>query len=414
MIVLIDGIRYQLTTPKNEAVLESAIQSNCQHIFGPDSFYFDIKKMIRSKAGVASIPDGYVIFFTPKPRWAIIEVELASHPVYDHVIPQLSKFNKGIEDSSTRKKLVEILYGVFDEDEVLKARLKQKIKTGEVYKFISDLVSEQPLIIVAIDQRTEELDEAIDDIKGEVKVVEFRTFRREGISDDVNAYMFEPVFSKPSPPIIDNGNGDDDKERRGTDKFGSRLGSNKAKINAVLSKEPKSMKTLLKEAGLSNTQYGHLKSLIEKGFVEKTDKGFRKIGGSEPVIDTPPRDGFSEFWAPIRKEGLFKGKPVPIRDEGWIGKGIKGNYILLVLHNHACEVKLWFRGKDRLDRRKKIIALFPKTKYEYRLHESPKAAQVIFPVLDKGKKDHEYWPGIREKLTSLGAEIYNKILESDV
>jgi len=166
MIVLIDSIRYQLTTPKSEAVLENAIQSNCEHIFGPDSFYFDIKKKIKSKAGVASIPDGYVIFFTPKPRWAIIEVELASHPVYDHVIPQLSKFNKGIEDSSTRKKLVEILYGVFDDDEVLKARLKQKIKTGEVYKFISDLVSEQPLIIVAIDQRTEELDEAIDDIKG--------------------------------------------------------------------------------------------------------------------------------------------------------------------------------------------------------------------------------------------------------
>jgi len=205
-----------------------------------------------------------------------------------------------------------------------------------------------------------------------------------------------------------------DPQPEGTDKWGYRIGSKKARINAVLSTEPKTMKTLMQEAGLSNTQYGHLKSLIEKGFVEKTDKGFRKIGGSEPVIDTPPRDGFSEFWAPIRKEGLFKGKPVPIRDEGWIGKGIKGNYILLVLHNHACEMKLWFRGKDRLDRRKKIIALFPKTKYEYRLHESPKAAQVIFPVLDKGKKDRKDWPEIREKLTSTGAKIYNKILESDV
>ena len=90
------------------------------------------------KAGVVSIPDGYAIFFTSpkKARWAIIEVELASHPVYEHVIPQLSKFNRGIEDSSTRKKLVEVLYGISDEDEVLRARLKKKIQSGEVYKLI--------------------------------------------------------------------------------------------------------------------------------------------------------------------------------------------------------------------------------------------------------------------------------------
>ena len=82
-------------------------------------------------------------------------------------------------------------------DEVhIKARLKQKIKTGEVHKFISDLVSEKPLIVVAIDQRTEELDEALRHIGAEVQVVEFKTFRREGLSDDINAYMFEPVETK--------------------------------------------------------------------------------------------------------------------------------------------------------------------------------------------------------------------------
>jgi hypothetical protein len=196
-IVLIDGVRYQLITPKSEAWLEQAIQSNCEHIFGSDSFYFDIKSKIKSKAGVVSIPDGYVIFFTPKKaRWAIIEVELASHSIFNHVIPQLSKFNSGIEDSSARRKLVDILYDLFDDDEVLKARLKQKIKTGEVHKFISDLVSENPLIVVAIDQRTEELDEALRHIGAEVQVVEFKTFRREGLSDDINAYMFEPVETK--------------------------------------------------------------------------------------------------------------------------------------------------------------------------------------------------------------------------
>jgi len=97
---------------------------------------------------------------------------------------------------SSANSIVDVIYGLFDDDEVLKARLKQNIKNREVHKFISDLVSEKPLIVVAIDQRTEKLDEALRHIGDEVQIVEFRTFRREGLSDDINAYMFEPVATK--------------------------------------------------------------------------------------------------------------------------------------------------------------------------------------------------------------------------
>ena len=92
------------------------------------SFYFDVKKVIRSKAGIASIPDGYAILFGPKPRWCIVEVELASHPIYEHVISQLSKFNRGIEDTQTRKNIVDLLYEAFSKDDILKAQLKKKIQ----------------------------------------------------------------------------------------------------------------------------------------------------------------------------------------------------------------------------------------------------------------------------------------------
>ena len=276
MIVLIDGVRYRLVIPDNEAALEVAIKSNFQHIFGPDSFYFDIKSKIKSKAGVVSIPDGYVIFFTPKKaRWAIIEVELASHSIYNHVIPQLSKFNSGIEDSSARRKLVDVLYDLFDDDEVLKAKLKQKIKSGEVHKFISDLVSENPLIVVAIDQRTEELDEALRHIGGEVQVVEFKTFRREGLSDNVNAFVFEPVLKS----IIYTGNGTNFKER-GTDKFGSRLGSNQAKINSepIVTSLTALRLAYLKELS-PKVKQEHIKLLIE---IDKTHKHIFEVDWNHP------------------------------------------------------------------------------------------------------------------------------------
>ena len=217
MIVLIDGVRYRLVIPDNEAALEKAIKSNFQHIFGPDSFYFDVKKVIKSKAGIASIPDGYIILFEPKARWCILEVELASHSIYDHIVPQLTKFNRGIENSSSRKKIVEMFYSIINEDEVLKAKLKQQIKTGEIYKFISDLISENPLIVVAIDQRTDELEEAIRDIRGDVRVLEFRTFQREGITDQINAYVFEPIIKAKSKikPVKNNDFTEELSTRRG-------------------------------------------------------------------------------------------------------------------------------------------------------------------------------------------------------
>ena len=138
---------------------------------------------------------------------------------------------------------------------------------------------------------------------------------------------------------------------------------------------------------------------------------------ARPAIDVQTEKKnveYSEFWEPIRREGLFAGKPVPMRDEGWIGKGIKGISLLLQLHNHACSVLLSFQGDDRLERRESVMELFPKEEFEYELRESPKFANVMFPVFNKGKNDQEDWPEIREKLTQLGAIIYNRIKDSDI
>lgn len=138
---------------------------------------------------------------------------------------------------------------------------------------------------------------------------------------------------------------------------------------------------------------------------------------SRPAIDIQTEKTsveYSEFWEPIRKEGLFAGKPVPVRDERWIGKGIKGISLLLQLQNNACSVLLSFQGDDRLERRNNVLELFPDNEYTYELRESPKFANIVFPVLNKGKKDKEHWPEIQEKLTNLGAQIYNSIKDSDV
>ncbi len=195
MIILIDGVKYILKNPDNEDYLEKIIEKNYKYIFGEESFYFNFKKKLKSKSGIGSIPDGYLIVFNSNPEWYILEVELASHPLYDHIIPQLTKFNRGIEGVSTKKSLIDMFYDEIKTNPILEARVKEKIGSGEVYKFISDLISVKPSIIIVINERTSELEEAIRDIRGDVKILEFKIFRREGISEEIDAYIFNPVIN---------------------------------------------------------------------------------------------------------------------------------------------------------------------------------------------------------------------------
>ena len=126
---------------------------------------------------------------------------------------------------------------------------------------------------------------------------------------------------------------------------------------------------------------------------------------------------YSEFWGPIRQGrlgALFVGKPVPISNEGWISKSIRNIGVTLFLTNQRCYIQLYFQGKDRLERRDKIMELFPESDYLYEYNDSPKQIRVQFPVLDKGKNNQDDWNEIREALVTMGTDIYNKINESDL
>ena len=122
---------------------------------------------------------------------------------------------------------------------------------------------------------------------------------------------------------------------------------------------------------------------------------------------------YSEFWEPIRREGLFSGKPVP-HDAGSISKSVRGIAVDLVARKNYCSVLLSFSGENRSVRREKTMELFPKSEYDYKHTDTRKFACVVFPVLDKGRGNREDWDEVREKLVAKGTDIYSKIYESDV
>ena len=256
MIVLIDGVIYRLLVPEKEAYLERYVEENYKFIFGNDSIYFP-KKKITSRAGIGTIPDAFLINFNPQPKWSIVEIELASHPVYKHVFPQLTKFRRAIEDSSTRGNLTEFFYDFIKSDIILEDKFKKHIGSGEIHKAIADMVAKNPRIIVAIDEKTKELDEALMDFGGEVEVVEFKVFRRVGISEEINAYLFKPAFTY----------------RKQVSAISRPISTSKSKVRSRKGSIIHAVYRLFDEKGVENVTYKECEQLAK---IIKPDTAFNK------------------------------------------------------------------------------------------------------------------------------------------
>jgi hypothetical protein len=193
-MLLVDGIKYRLWTPRDEEKeFHPIIRGHYKEIFGEDSLYFDVKHVLKTTSGIGSIPDAYVINLSKPSEWYVVENELASHPVYDHIVKQLTKFINGIANQSARSQILDMLYDEINKDNVLKATVQKLIDSTDIYRALSKLLSNPPRIVIMIDQKTSEVEEACQVLKYQTDIVEFRTFLRED-AENVHAHLFEPIY----------------------------------------------------------------------------------------------------------------------------------------------------------------------------------------------------------------------------
>ncbi|MEM2873734.1 MAG: DUF5655 domain-containing protein [Nitrososphaerales archaeon] len=202
LMLLIDGVKYHLHEFKEEREFESVVEEHAKDIFGEESIYFG-KKKISSLSGIGSIPDGYAITFKDTQRWYVVEVELSSHRIFNHVVPQINKFINGIRSDRTKRELINYMNEEIRSQPIIEHLIKERF--GEVYKFLSDLIYKPPIVLIIIDEKTKELDDVVSSIPAETKVLEFKTFEREGVGLGVHAHLFSPLFSEKQPEdIIEN------------------------------------------------------------------------------------------------------------------------------------------------------------------------------------------------------------------
>ncbi len=186
-MILIENEKYFEYTPSLEDELEQMVSEHSKEIFGSKSLYFNTKKQIKTGAGIISIPDGYVLLVGSKPQWHVVEVELSGHNVYEHVVPQISKFIHGMKNPEVKHKLAEELYNRLIKDQAMLDDFRG-MNDGELFKYISDCVKTQPSITVIAEQITPELIEALETLAD--NVVEFKTFKS---LKGNHAHYFEPI-----------------------------------------------------------------------------------------------------------------------------------------------------------------------------------------------------------------------------
>ncbi len=193
-MLLIDGVRYEEWIPEKEVEeFQPMVKEHVQDIFGNKSKYIEARRL-KSKAGIGSIPDGFVIICGDSPQWHIVEVELSAHQLYDHIVNQVGRFVNGIKNPVTQKNIVDTIYQEITGSKMSKVEVEEAIGSGEIHKFLTDLISLPPILAIVIEKKTPELGEAINLLKySPIKIIEFRTFRRVG-AEAVHAHLFEPLY----------------------------------------------------------------------------------------------------------------------------------------------------------------------------------------------------------------------------
>jgi hypothetical protein len=206
-MLLIDGVKYELWTPKKEVEeFHPLVKEHYREIFGRNSIFIEGSKL-ESESGKGSVPDGFVVTLGEVSQWHIVEMELSTHQLYDHIVNQVGRFIGGVKNTVTQKKIIEAIYRHIQENKQRKAEFEETIGSGEIYKLLTDIISKSPVLTIIIEKRTLELDEAIDLLKySPIEIVEFQTFVREGVGLPVHAHLFEPLYEpaisvKPKPTL---------------------------------------------------------------------------------------------------------------------------------------------------------------------------------------------------------------------
>ncbi len=197
LLITKNGI-YKKSEFSSEQELEKVVMDNYRLIFGEYSIYLP-QKMITTIGGSGTVPDAIVLYFENEGAWFVVEVELANHGVWNHIVPQITKQLVALENLETKRKLVEIFFEKVKESDELKNKFKEQgIDEVDIRKVIEDIIANPPIVVIPIDKVPADLKQWAQVLKNPVFILEFEKY----VNGETGKVMYripEPIT--PLPPI---------------------------------------------------------------------------------------------------------------------------------------------------------------------------------------------------------------------
>lgn len=182
---------------ENEQEIEDVIIDNSEYFFGSSSIFLP-KKLIKTREGFGTIPDGFAIDLASR-TWYVVEVELGHHSVWSHIAPQVAKQMIAVASPETRQIIEEIVIQMFTESEDVKEKFKEeKIKEIDIRKVIGEILRKPPVIGMPINRISPDLKEWARTLRNDVRLWLVRKYIEFGVPENV-AYEIPEEYR----PVLD-------------------------------------------------------------------------------------------------------------------------------------------------------------------------------------------------------------------
>lgn len=154
---------------ENEQEIEDVVIENAEYFFGSSSIFLP-KKLIKTRDGFGTIPDGFAIDLASR-TWYVVEVELVHHSVWSHIAPQVAKQMIAATTPESRQILEEIVIQMFTESDDIKEIFKEeKINEIDIRKVLGEILSKSPVIGMPIDKISQDLKEWAETLRNDVRL----------------------------------------------------------------------------------------------------------------------------------------------------------------------------------------------------------------------------------------------------
>ena len=175
--MLISGKSKFVKSPfTSEDELKKMVIENADYFFGQSSFCLS-RELISNKDGFEVFTDGFAVDIANR-QWFVVNVVLAKHDVWSHIVPQVVKQLVAADQSTTKQLIIELIMQQLREDSNIMKKFNdaghgkagEGVFENEIRDILGEIFAKSPIIGMPIDSITNDLRDWTETLKSNVKL----------------------------------------------------------------------------------------------------------------------------------------------------------------------------------------------------------------------------------------------------